>query len=180
MRFSRMPRAESRPITPRRLAASERYLKKQIAKAGLFAEEVAAELPTAAERIENHDSGYQEWWQKMRDTAAATWRKQRARLRRYPADEQRQILTAWAASGVPGDAVNFGMFLTSWEKNRVERARPVDDIERGYLARVQDWTRAIDFEPRERLILYAMQQRGLITKRVEGDLIEWKAVQCGT
>lgn len=176
MRFSRMERVRDREVTPRRVAAAERFLKKEIRKAGLFAEEVAAELPTPLERIQNHDEGSKEFWQGMRDYNAKRWRAERRKLAEYPAEERSRILAAWGSSRLPGDANYFGEFLKAWEANRAERTRPVDDRERAYLARLGDWLAALAFEPSERLFIHEMEKRGLVIRRANGNVIEFKAV----
>lgn len=176
MRFSRQHRVEVRPITNRRLAASEKWIRKQIDKAGLFADEVQAEMPTPEERIQEKDQCFRDWQQARRDQYARRWRELRRQLWDRSAEERDRILAAWAASPLPGDPGYFAVFLKAWDENRAERARPIDEREQCYLDRLQEWTPALDLEPSERLFVHSMQQRGLVDKRVNRDLIEFRAL----
>lgn len=175
MRFARGPSIPKREINRRRIAAAERWRKKQIEKAGLFAAEVEPELPTAEERVRQFDDGLIRFVQSQRDNRARDWIEARRRLRAYPEDEQERIVMAWNGCGQPGDPVSFMIFLQRWEASREERARPPDEHEIVYLSRLADWTPAIDFAPRERLTLHEMQCRGLLAKRANGNLIEFRA-----
>lgn len=101
MRFSRQRRVEVRPVTNRRLAASEKWIRNQIDKAGLFAAEVQAEMPTAEERIQQHDQSFMDWHQSRRDQYARRWRELRRQLWERSAEERDRILAAWAVSPLP-------------------------------------------------------------------------------
>lgn len=177
MRFDRYMRVRMREITPRRLAAAERWRDKEVSKAGLFAAEVDAELPTPEERITLHDEGFAAWWQTMRDHRATKWREHRRTLRTYPADEQRSILVAWGQSRLPGDPSSFGYFMRQWEAERVERTAPPSANELIYLCILSDWTRAPDLPRQDWLIIYGMLRRGLIEKRSgEDGWLQYRAV----
>ncbi len=92
-----------RGITPRRLSAAKRFLAKERDRYALFAGEVAAEQPTPEERIINHDAGFEEWWQEMRDTRAADWRKARQQLAEMSPDFRAAALTMWNRRIYPAD-----------------------------------------------------------------------------
>lgn len=44
MRHNKLPRAKPRPTTPRRLAAAEKFLRKERESAPLFSEQIAARI----------------------------------------------------------------------------------------------------------------------------------------
>lgn len=171
MRFARMarPEAGARGITPRRLAASKKWIAKELDKAGLFAEEVAAELPTPEDRITDHDASVVQGIAERRQWQADRWRAVRAKLFAYPDAERAKILAAWQYSNVPGDPAYFGEFLQSWEKNREFRNAPVSAVERSYLAQMNDWRRADSFPRQDWEVFYNMLRRGLIEKDVDAD-----------
>lgn len=176
MRFSRYERVTVRLVKKQRSAASKKWIRKKIDKAGLFADEVKAEMPTPEERIERHDEQFRGWLQSRRDVLARKWRELRRKLWERPEEERQRILSAWSVSPLPGDPGYFENFLKAWDDNHAERMRPVDDMERHYLDRLKEWTPALNLEPRERLFVHAMQQRGLVDKRVNNDLIEFRAL----
>lgn len=112
MRFSKEMKAGRRPVTPRRVAAAVRALKRERDKVPLFAEEVAAEQPTPEQRVERLDQGFVATWQEIRNQRARVWRKARARLRSLPPDAQAEILARWNRSTVPGDSAYFADFVS--------------------------------------------------------------------
>jgi hypothetical protein len=169
---------QKREVTNRRLAASKKWIAKEIDKAGLYAEEVAAEMPTPEERIDKIDTNSVEWWKTVRQSAADRWRVARRRFFAFPADEQAKILAAWKSNGCPGDATYFGEFLTNWEATREARNAPISDAENDWLRYFEDWRDSQAIEPpRRRLALYDMLNRGLLEKRVSAEnVIEYRAI----
>ena len=106
MRFAKVSRGTNREITPRRIAAAKRHLRKEREKLALFADEVAEMQPTPVERIELHDDCFAERWQNFRDLHAKQWRKGRRWLREHP-EHADEILERWNASMCPADAPYF-------------------------------------------------------------------------
>lgn len=102
IRFSRFPiKGEVKGVTNRRLAASERHLKKEREKFPLLADWVASQQPTAVERIEKLDKTKQTWAAYMRSTEAAKWKKARAILASLPLEKRQEFLDWWNSSGIP-------------------------------------------------------------------------------
>ena len=99
-----------RGVTPQRLAAAKRTLKKERDAAPLFAAEIAAAQPSPEERIASMDAGHAAWWQTFRDGEAKTWRKARAALPRDPA-ARRARLVAWRACSWPKSSAYFCEWL---------------------------------------------------------------------
>lgn len=86
IRFKRALKSEKRGVTPRRLAAAKRTLKRQAA----------------------------EWAQGMRDHDAESWRKARAQLRSLPREEQEVVLTFWNKSSMPANASYFATVMHNY------------------------------------------------------------------
>ncbi len=95
IRFQRMLRATRRTVTPRRIAAAKRFLAKERERHALFADQVAEEQPTAAERLEGFDLGYVELWTNMRNLHACQWREARAILREWTEEHRNAFLARW-------------------------------------------------------------------------------------
>lgn len=112
MRFNQQHRPLPREITTRRLAAAERFLQKERDKFPLLTDWIAAQQPTAIERIENHNLLRMNHQQKIRDSTANTWREARKELYSLPKDVRQQILEKWNNSRIPADAWYFADFLT--------------------------------------------------------------------
>lgn len=110
MRHSIQPRPTTREITPRRLAAAERALRLERERLPLFADQVAAEQPSAEERIKRIDAEHAGYWQSHRDLAASHWRWGRRILSEYPAYGA-DILAKWEVSSIPPTAAYFADFV---------------------------------------------------------------------
>jgi hypothetical protein len=110
MRHMIRGRISLRGVTPRRLSAAKRALKRECDKLALFADEVAAEQPSPEERIEYFDLRVLESEQAMRDLAAKHWRWGRGQLQRYP-EHKKQILGQWATSWCPPEGTYFADFV---------------------------------------------------------------------
>lgn len=110
MRHCIQPRPMTREITPRRLAAAERALRLEREWLPLFADQVAAEQPTAEERIKRIDAEHAEYWQSHRDVAASHWRWARGILSQHPAYAA-DILAKWEVSSIPSAAAYFADFV---------------------------------------------------------------------
>lgn len=117
IRFQRYPRGDRRAVTPQRLAAAERKLARDREEAGLFAAHVAAEQPTAEERISAHDDGSVAWWKEQRDHRARQWRELRGWIATSFTPEQRAaLLTRWRDFECPGEPTLCRSFLSNWSK----------------------------------------------------------------
>ena len=105
MRFSRYPRAriDARP-SKARLATARRALKRQRDQVPLFADQVAADQPTAEGRIQSLDEAYEHYLQRFRDFVAASWRRARKMLREMPAEQRAAILAEWQYGHLPGSS----------------------------------------------------------------------------
>ena len=114
IRFKRALKSEKRGVTPRRLAAAKRTLKRQAEALPLFSEQIRAEQPTPKERIRTFDNNHAEWAQGMRDHDAEKWRKARAQLRSLPKEEQEVVLTFWNKSSMPANAVYFATVMHNY------------------------------------------------------------------
>ena len=114
IRFKRALKSEKRGVTPRRLAAAKRTLKRQADALPLFSEQIRAEQPTPEERIRNFDDDHAEWAQGMRDHDAISWRKSRAQLRALPREKQKVILAFWNKSSMPADACYFATVMHNY------------------------------------------------------------------
>jgi hypothetical protein len=100
MNFSKSIRHTSREITPRRLAAAARALRKQADAVALFPELQPKQTP--AERCTKQDESTAIWWQSIRDYRAQTWRSARRELRAMTPEQQAEVLR-WFNVG-PKDA----------------------------------------------------------------------------
>jgi hypothetical protein len=151
MRHQKMFRAKARPITARRLQAAERFLKKQRESMPLFAEQIAAEQPTAVERIENFEAGNVETVQYRRDHEAAAWRKIRARVAALPESAQRVIRHAWQHSQMPASSSYLAYYLDHWYPGLVDK---IAAGHRFYVCGVGDEPRIVLFEPNLKMQLH--------------------------
>lgn len=111
IKFKRYPKPFQREVTARRLAYATKWRKEKIAAAGLFADEAAATLPTAEERIAHVDAGAAAGNAYMRQCQAREWQKCRQLLRRVAPAERAAICTHWNAAPYPKDAYYFADFL---------------------------------------------------------------------
>lgn len=100
-------------FSKRRLAAAEKRHATEREEAGLFAAEVAAEQPTARERLERIERRLYENHLADRASRARSWRKARAAIAREPAARQAELRKAWAESRSPA---NPEMLLTMLQR----------------------------------------------------------------
>jgi hypothetical protein len=111
MKFSRCPyKAIAKGITPRRLAAAKRTLKKQRDKYPLLTDWIASQQPSPEERILKADQNIvwqQQYW---RDSDARCWRKWRERLYRLHVSERQRLLDEWNESHYPKTSEYFADF----------------------------------------------------------------------
>lgn len=99
-----------RGVTPRRLAAAERALQLERERLPLFADQVAAEQPTAEDRIHRIDAEHLGQLQSHRDLAAKHWRWGRAQLASHP-ECAPDIAALWEKSSIPPTAAYFADFV---------------------------------------------------------------------
>lgn len=100
MRHEKFPRMRPREITAARLRRSERVLARERAALPLFAEKLAADQDSPAERLNRLDAAEVAHWQRVRDDRAKVWRRSRQILRDLgPLGDD--IRAAWQASSVP-------------------------------------------------------------------------------
>lgn len=111
VRYERFPRSTARPITPRRLQAADNALRRERERHPLFADEIAADQPTPAERLLEQEALQAAYWQRIRDHVAVTWRKARAILMSLPSEEQRGVRDRWNNTSCPGKAEYFADFI---------------------------------------------------------------------
>ena len=125
MRHEVRYRHSPRGITPRRLAAAKRALKRERDRLALFADEVAREQPSPEERIESFDDRGMRAERAMRDLAARHWRWGRRQLELVSDDVRQQILCAWNRSMAPPSAHYFADYV----RTRLKRLgiSPVED-----------------------------------------------------
>lgn len=178
IKFERSLRHKRRPATNRRLAAARQWIGKQIEKAGLFAAQVAEELPTPEERIEGAEDRHEEFWQNMRNSRAQTWIRARKALRELP-DADRCVI-AWNNSGLPKDGSSFAVHVRRWPERREYLERPLSENERRILVRLQEAFPAAVEGPamtdKDRLACFELTERGLIEKHWRGNVITWCAL----
>ena len=93
MRFERYPRTVLRPVTGRRLSAARRALQRQADEVALFPELQPTETPQ--QRIARLNADAQAHHQRMRDHAAATWRRARLALRTLTPAQLAQVMERW-------------------------------------------------------------------------------------
>ena len=111
-------RPRVRGVTPRRLAAAKRALKRQRDRLPLFADQVSQEQETPEERIERFDLELLAHDQRFRALAAKHWRWGRRLLRRQTTEVQQEILAKWNRSPIPPDAAYFADFVRRELRNR--------------------------------------------------------------
>lgn len=122
-----MPRALSRPVTPRRVQAAARALKREQEDCPLFADDIAEDQPTPEERVRVMDAQQVAYWQRIRDYNAQTWRAARRILFSLPAEERDRLLAAWQAAPYPGGASYFADFL--WQRTGRSASRELSEAE---------------------------------------------------
>jgi hypothetical protein len=104
-------RLQPRGITPRRLAAARKALQRERQRLPLFANQVAAEQPSAPERIEACDLDLLRREQEHRDLAARHWRWGRNVLARQDEAVRREVVARWNSSTIPPEAAYFADFV---------------------------------------------------------------------
>lgn len=102
MIFGRMPEAQ-RIVTKNRLRHAERFLARERTRFALFADEVAADQPTAEERIASFDAGQELVQQEWRVKRAADWRKARQRFHDLPVEQRQAVDAMWRRRTYPLD-----------------------------------------------------------------------------
>ena len=114
MKFTRFPKHKSKGITNRRLANSERRLKKERDKYPLLSDWIAESQPTAEERIKAIDAGTEEYFQRLRNFNAKSWRESRKIFYSLPPEVRRALRKAWNQSNYPKDGTYFQYFIKSY------------------------------------------------------------------
>lgn len=104
-------RPEPRGVTPRRLSAAKRALRRERERLTLFASEVAEEQETPEERIDRCDREMLRADQGQRDLAAKHWRWGRSQLSSVRAEVRAEILDRWNKSWIPAHAAYFADFV---------------------------------------------------------------------
>lgn len=115
--FRRAIRYTPRPINDRRLRDAERRLRLQREALPLFAAEIAASQPTAAERIELCEAGAADFWLNMRNLWARFWREGRRMLRAADPALAAEIIDRWNRGPLPKDAGYFVGFVRAGLRN---------------------------------------------------------------
>ena len=118
IRHSTVSRLTARGITPRRLAAANRALQRERDHLPLFAEQIAAEQPTAEERVEEADRQLLQYAQSQRDLAALHWNRGRQWLQQIPAETRAEIIALWNQRTCPPTAAYFCDFVRGELKRR--------------------------------------------------------------
>jgi len=113
IRFERgLPKTSRRGVTPRRLAAAKRALKKQRDKCPLFAAQIVAKQPTPEQRIWYMDSKFVKEWDKLRNATCRQWLKLRRIIRKEICPElKKEFLSSWSRMRYPADPYYASDFL---------------------------------------------------------------------
>ena len=93
MKFARQHPRVFRPVTGRRLSAARRALQREADAVALFPELQPTETPE--QRIARLDVDADAHRQRMRDHAAATWRRARRGLRALTPAQRDRVLASW-------------------------------------------------------------------------------------
>ena len=120
IRFERgLHKTKRRGITPRRLAAAKRALRKQRDKCPLFADQVAAIQPTPEQRIWDMDTQFVFHWDKLRLATCKKWLKLRKIIREEICPElKNEFLVSWSKMKYPADPYYASDFLLWLIRNR--------------------------------------------------------------
>ncbi|WP_224962599.1 hypothetical protein [Geomonas subterranea] len=118
MRFKRYGRieAQTRGVTPRRLAAARRALQNERDKLPLFADLIAETQPTPEDRIKKVDAGLIEQMHEARDRYAGYWRRIRQNLRAMDPEERKHLLWYWNRSMMPATPEYLAGLIHSWNE----------------------------------------------------------------
>lgn len=101
MRFKRYLRADPREVTPGRRRAAERAVRRDKDNNALTPELVRHE--TADERLAAQAVASRQFWQHMRDSRAASWRRARRMYRELDPHTRAGIRQLWERAYLPGD-----------------------------------------------------------------------------
>ena len=101
-----------REINNRRVAARKRRQRIERDKAGLFANEVAADQLDPAEELKQADARMKQRIDGNDSNARWQWTENFRRLAKLPSDHQTKIVAAWNAAATPSDHAYFSGFLT--------------------------------------------------------------------
>ncbi len=113
IKFTKSPSRAPRPVTSRRLKASERTLIKQQEKFPLLADWIKESQPTAQERVDAFQSGREQQIHLWRQCEAATWKRARRWLRSVPLEQRIEIIADWNNRYYPRSASYFAEFISS-------------------------------------------------------------------
>lgn len=100
--------------TPGRVAAAKRAVKKERERAGLFGEELMR-FTTPEQRLDQMDTRFVEFAERIRGYTAETWRKNRQKLSKMPAKLRKEVLDYWNSSPVPKRADNLADLIHQLE-----------------------------------------------------------------
>lgn len=105
IRFERgLHKTRRRGITPRRLAAAKRALKKQRAKYPLFRAQIKAKQPSPEQRIWDMDSKFVKEWDALRLATCKQWLELRRIIRKEVCpDLKEEFLSSWYNQRHPAD-----------------------------------------------------------------------------
>jgi hypothetical protein len=101
MRFTRYPKGEAYQITPRKLAAPRRAVRREKDRYPLFPELVRHQA--AEDTLASIAAQRETWWQEMRERQAKLWRNARQALRDLTTGPRAAIKRYWEICGCPGD-----------------------------------------------------------------------------
>jgi len=116
IRFERgLPKTKRRGVTPRRLAAAKRALKRQRDKYPLLREQLGAKQPTPEQRIWNMDTKFVKEWDAIRQATCKQWLELRRIIRKEVCpDVKNDFLVSWRVGNCPADpyyALDFLLIL---------------------------------------------------------------------
>lgn len=123
MRFNRYGRFEFKD-TERKRAAFARKQRKERESLPLFAEQIAAEQIGVDEAMRLRSAGWDRHQREGRQRRAADWRRARARLNSYPAEQRKQLLAFWQRCPYPGDPSYLLTMLHSFDNGRLDMNPP--------------------------------------------------------
>ncbi len=120
IRFERrLPKTKRRCVTPRRLAAAKRALKKQRDKYPLFREQIAAKQPTPEQRIWDMDTKFVNEWDALRLATCKQWLELRRIIRKEVCTELKdEFLSSWYTVSHPADPYYALDFLLQLMKKK--------------------------------------------------------------
>ena len=95
MRFHRFEAFRPYEVTPRKLSALARRQRAEREALPLFAEQIAAEQPSAAEVMAQRSTQWTRAFRRDRDRAAEQWRRGRRELRALPESQRTWFLRYW-------------------------------------------------------------------------------------